>query len=123
MSASPQAGTLSSSSSVAGLWTGIAEFDFASTNLPLIRIGRTMFPALLSPVGRSHRIFEAGACQYRVAPQKAGISGGLVDFRDRRVIVTGGTGALGAAVVGGPLGAGAFCYVPWPSEATGGGGS
>jgi NAD(P)-dependent dehydrogenase (short-subunit alcohol dehydrogenase family) len=40
-----------------------------------------------------------------------------MDFRDRHVIVTGGTGALGTAVVGALLEAGAFCHVPCMSEA------
>jgi NAD(P)-dependent dehydrogenase (short-subunit alcohol dehydrogenase family) len=35
-----------------------------------------------------------------------------VDFRDRHVMVTGGTGALGTAVVGALLDAGAYCHVP-----------
>ena len=39
-----------------------------------------------------------------------------MDFRDRHVIVTGGTGALGTAVVGALLKAGAFCHVPYVSE-------
>jgi len=36
-----------------------------------------------------------------------------MDFRDRHVIVTGGTGALGAAVVGALIEAGATCHVPY----------
>ncbi len=36
-----------------------------------------------------------------------------MDFRDRHVVVTGGTGALGCAVVGELLRAGAFCHVPY----------
>ena len=40
-----------------------------------------------------------------------------MDYRDRQVIVTGGTGALGSAVVGALVGAGATCYVPWLHEA------
>jgi NAD(P)-dependent dehydrogenase (short-subunit alcohol dehydrogenase family) len=40
-----------------------------------------------------------------------------MDYRDRQVIVTGGTGALGAAVVGALVDAGATCYVPWLHEA------
>ena len=39
-----------------------------------------------------------------------------MDFRDRLVVVTGGTGALGTAVVGALLKAGAFCHVPYMSE-------
>ncbi len=39
-----------------------------------------------------------------------------MDFRDRHVIVTGGTGALGTAVVGALLKVGAFCHVPYVSE-------
>jgi NAD(P)-dependent dehydrogenase (short-subunit alcohol dehydrogenase family) len=35
-----------------------------------------------------------------------------VDFRDRHVVVTGGTGALGSAVVGELIGRGAVCHVP-----------
>ena len=35
-----------------------------------------------------------------------------MDFRDRQVVITGGTGALGTAVVGGLLAAGAVCHVP-----------
>ena len=40
-----------------------------------------------------------------------------MDFRDRHVVVTGGTGALGTAVVDALLQAGAFCHVPYMSEA------
>lgn len=39
-----------------------------------------------------------------------------MEFRDRHVIVTGGTGALGTAVVGALLEAGARCHVPYVSE-------
>ena len=39
-----------------------------------------------------------------------------MDFRDRHVAVTGGTGALGIAVVGALLEAGAVCHVPYRSE-------
>ena len=37
-------------------------------------------------------------------------------FRDRHVIVTGGTGALGIALVGALLERGAVCHVPWLAE-------
>jgi NAD(P)-dependent dehydrogenase (short-subunit alcohol dehydrogenase family) len=40
-----------------------------------------------------------------------------MDFRDRHVVVTGGTGALGVAVVGALLEAGAHCHVPCTTEA------
>jgi NAD(P)-dependent dehydrogenase (short-subunit alcohol dehydrogenase family) len=36
-----------------------------------------------------------------------------MDFQDRHVVVTGGTGALGTAVVGALVGAGANCHVPF----------
>src|SRR5262245_54417650 len=36
-----------------------------------------------------------------------------MDYRDRHVIVTGGTGALGAAVVSALIEAGAICHVPY----------
>jgi NAD(P)-dependent dehydrogenase (short-subunit alcohol dehydrogenase family) len=36
-----------------------------------------------------------------------------MDFRDKHVIVTGGTGALGTAVVGSLLASGAHCHVPY----------
>jgi NAD(P)-dependent dehydrogenase (short-subunit alcohol dehydrogenase family) len=36
-----------------------------------------------------------------------------LDYRDRHVVVTGGTGALGSAVVGALLEAGAVCHVPF----------
>jgi len=39
-----------------------------------------------------------------------------MDFRDRHVVVTGGTGALGSALVGRLLDAGALCHVPWVKE-------
>jgi NAD(P)-dependent dehydrogenase (short-subunit alcohol dehydrogenase family) len=39
-----------------------------------------------------------------------------MDFRDRHVVVTGGTGALGIAVAGALLEAGAVCHVPYRSE-------
>jgi len=39
-----------------------------------------------------------------------------MDYGDRHVVVTGGTGALGIAVVGALLRAGAVCHVPYRSE-------
>lgn len=39
-----------------------------------------------------------------------------MSFQDRHVVVTGGTGALGIAVVGALLAAGATCHVPYRSE-------
>jgi NAD(P)-dependent dehydrogenase (short-subunit alcohol dehydrogenase family) len=39
-----------------------------------------------------------------------------MDFRDRHVVVTGGTGALGTALVGTLLDGGAVCHVPWVKE-------
>jgi len=40
-----------------------------------------------------------------------------MDFRDKTVVVTGGTGALGRAVVGALLDAGARCHVPYVLQA------
>lgn len=40
-----------------------------------------------------------------------------MDFSGKRAVVTGGTGALGSAVVGGLLHAGAACTVPYVHEA------
>jgi NAD(P)-dependent dehydrogenase (short-subunit alcohol dehydrogenase family) len=40
-----------------------------------------------------------------------------MDFRDRHIVVTGGAGALGSAVVEALLGAGAVCHVPCFDEA------
>jgi NAD(P)-dependent dehydrogenase (short-subunit alcohol dehydrogenase family) len=39
-----------------------------------------------------------------------------MDFKDRHVVVTGGVGALGTAVVGALLDAGAICHVPCRSR-------
>jgi NAD(P)-dependent dehydrogenase (short-subunit alcohol dehydrogenase family) len=39
-----------------------------------------------------------------------------MSFKDRQVVVTGGTGALGIAVVGALLQAGAVCHIPYRSE-------
>jgi NAD(P)-dependent dehydrogenase (short-subunit alcohol dehydrogenase family) len=39
-----------------------------------------------------------------------------MDFFERHVVVTGGTGALGIAVVGALIEAGAVCHVPWHRE-------
>src|SRR5712692_4584471 len=39
-----------------------------------------------------------------------------MDYRDRHVVVTGGTGALGIAVVGALVEAGAVCHVPYVIE-------
>ena len=39
-----------------------------------------------------------------------------MDFRDRHLVVTGGTGALGSAVVGALLERGATCHIPWIHE-------
>lgn len=41
----------------------------------------------------------------------------MVDFAGREVVVTGGTGALGAAVVGALLARGATVHVPWRTSA------
>jgi NAD(P)-dependent dehydrogenase (short-subunit alcohol dehydrogenase family) len=43
-----------------------------------------------------------------------------MDYRDRRVVVTGGTGALGHAVVSALIEAGAFCHVPYIDAAEAG---
>ena len=40
-----------------------------------------------------------------------------MDYRDRHVVVTGGTGALGTAVVEALLEAGAICHIPYRNEA------
>ena len=40
-----------------------------------------------------------------------------MDFSGKHVVVTGGTGALGSAVVGALLAAGATCTVPYVHEA------
>jgi NAD(P)-dependent dehydrogenase (short-subunit alcohol dehydrogenase family) len=40
-----------------------------------------------------------------------------VDFRNRHIVVTGGTGGLGSAVVGALLGAGASCHVSYRVDA------
>jgi NAD(P)-dependent dehydrogenase (short-subunit alcohol dehydrogenase family) len=42
-----------------------------------------------------------------------------MDYRERHVVVTGGTGALGSAMVGALIEAGAVCHVPYvnPAEA------
>jgi len=40
-----------------------------------------------------------------------------MNFNERHVVITGGTGALGGAVVGGLLAAGATCHVPYLHEA------
>jgi NAD(P)-dependent dehydrogenase (short-subunit alcohol dehydrogenase family) len=39
-----------------------------------------------------------------------------MDYQNRQVVVTGGTGALGVAVVGALLAAGAACHVPYRNE-------
>ena len=39
-----------------------------------------------------------------------------MDYQNRQVVITGGTGALGVAVVGALLAAGAECHVPYRNE-------
>src|SRR5437764_15082113 len=41
----------------------------------------------------------------------------MMDYRERHVIVTGGTGALGTAVVSALVAAGATCHVPYIAKA------
>src|ERR1700736_5231730 len=40
-----------------------------------------------------------------------------MDFQGRTVVITGGTGGLGTAVVGALLAAGAMCHIPYLVEA------
>ena len=40
-----------------------------------------------------------------------------MDYRDRHIVVTGGTGALGTAMVGALIEAGATCHVPYIDQA------
>jgi NAD(P)-dependent dehydrogenase (short-subunit alcohol dehydrogenase family) len=40
-----------------------------------------------------------------------------MDYRDRQVVITGGTGALGGAVAAALVEAGAICHLPYRSEA------
>src|ERR1700728_1634767 len=40
-----------------------------------------------------------------------------MDFRDRHIVITGGAGALGTAVVHALIGHGAICHVPCRDEA------
>src|SRR5690242_6917185 len=46
-----------------------------------------------------------------------GIGALAMDFRNRHVVITGGAGALGTAVVAGLIEAGALCHVPCLNEA------
>jgi NAD(P)-dependent dehydrogenase (short-subunit alcohol dehydrogenase family) len=39
-----------------------------------------------------------------------------MNFQDRHIVITGGTGALGIAVTGALLSAGAICHIPYRSE-------
>lgn len=39
-----------------------------------------------------------------------------MDYRDRQIVITGGTGALGTAVISALLAAGAVCHVPYADE-------
>ena len=40
-----------------------------------------------------------------------------MDYRDRHIVVTGGTGALGTAMVAALIEAGAVCHVPYVDAA------
>jgi len=48
-----------------------------------------------------------------VSDDKPGHRGNSMEYRDRHIIVTGGTGALGSAVVNALVEVGAFCHVPY----------
>jgi NAD(P)-dependent dehydrogenase (short-subunit alcohol dehydrogenase family) len=48
-----------------------------------------------------------------IDPKRIAKRRGPMDYRDRHVIVTGGTGALGSAVVSALIEAGAVCHVPY----------
>src|SRR5262245_4631619 len=41
----------------------------------------------------------------------------VMNFHERHIVVTGGTGALGSAVVGSLIGAGAVCHIPFLHDA------
>src|SRR6185295_8934785 len=48
---------------------------------------------------------------------RAGMTATSVDYENRHVVVTGGTGALGTAVTAALLEAGAICHLPYRSAA------
>src|SRR5580658_976684 len=51
--------------------------------------------------------------------ERNGIASVCDEFRDRHIVVTGGAGALGTAVVGLLLERGAWCHVPYLDEVGG----
>src|SRR5690606_6394195 len=56
---------------------------------------------------------RSGKANSKASGKASGMTDSAPDFADRQVVVTGGTGALGAAVVGALLGRGARCLVPY----------
>ena len=69
--------------------------------------------SVLDPAVRTTEL--ANWIAHQVLPTRGG-TGTIMNFRGRHVVVTGGTGALGTAVVGALLEAGAVCHVPYRSE-------
>src|SRR3979411_3322871 len=61
------------------------------------------------------RKLKMRSCAARAIGDDAAIATGErpMDYRDRHVVVTGGTGALGTAVVTALVAAGAVCHVPY----------
>src|SRR5436190_5618164 len=94
-----------------------------------------MRPCTAPPIGDDDRYFATRFHRSRVYPRSARMMAQVrkstspenafaskerpMDYRDRHVVVTGGTGALGTAVVSALVEHGAVCHVPYinPSEA------
>ncbi len=76
-----------------------------SAGMPTLAFQRQKRYLLPRMMRGNFRLMTIGESQVR--------SRGSMDFRDKHVVVTGGTGALGTAVVGALLAAGAQCHIPY----------
>ena len=68
------------------------------------------------PARAHHRDRELDHASGAAGARSADADEEIHGLQDRHVVVTGGTGALGTAVVGALLEAGAICHVPYRSE-------
>src|SRR5215472_985586 len=116
--------TMARSKSVTALSLVVSKTGPRTRRLPLPEGGREFAEiaatlAILPPRHNARSRLASFAASAMMRPAGARKEA-QVDYRNRHVVITGGTGALGSAVVEGLVAAGAVCHVPYVHAAEAG---